>query len=130
MSWPTWVWVALGAAVGAPLRFLVSGWLDGRRPPGGPGEAPGLPWGTLLVNVVGSLVLGWSVAQALDGALAGLVGVGFCGGLTTYSSFAVQTVALGPRRGSAYAALTVVLALAACTLGHVLGAALDGAASS
>lgn len=113
----TWVCVALGAAVGAPLRFLVAGWLDGRPGP----EGAGLPWGTLAVNVAGSLVLGWASARALDDAAAALVGVGFCGGLTTYSSFAVQSVALGWRRGSAYAALTVVLALVACTLGYVLG---------
>ena len=128
MTWPTWLCVALGAAVGAPLRFLVSGWLNGRRPPGAP-RSPGaagaagewgLPWGTLLVNTGGSLVLGWSAAQALEGAVSGLVGVGFCGGLTTYSSFAVQTVALGVRRGSAYVALTLVLALGACALGHTL----------
>ena len=113
----TWLCVALGAAVGAPLRWLVAGWLDGRRPAGtGPGAA--LPWGTLTVNVVGSLVLGWASGLALDGALLGLVGVGFCGGLTTYSSFAVQTVALGRRRGSAYVGLTVALSLAGCALGY------------
>lgn len=114
----TWVCVALGAALGAPLRFLVAGWLDGRPPPG---TGTVLPWGTLAVNVVGSLVLGSAAAMALDGALLGLIGVGFCGGLTTYSSFAVQTVALGWRRGSAYAVLTVGLSVAACALGWVLG---------
>ena len=121
----SWLCVALGAAVGAPLRFLVSGWLDGRRLPGaesGRPPAAGLPWGTLAVNVVGSLVLGWASARALDGASAALVGVGFCGGLTTYSSFAVQTVALGWRRGSAYAALTVALSLGGCALGYAVGA--------
>jgi CrcB protein len=114
----TWACVALGAALGAPLRFLVSGWLDGRQP-GGPGTR--LPWGTLVVNVVGSFVLGVASTLALDGALLGLVGVGFCGGLTTYSSFAVQTVALRWRRGSAYAVLTVGLSLAACAVGYALG---------
>ena len=115
----TWFCVALGAALGAPLRFLLSGWLDG-RPAGGDGVAD-LPWGTLTVNVAGSLLLGWSSAHALDGAAAALVGVGFCGGLTTYSAFAVQTLALGWRRGSAYAALTVALSLGGCALGYLLG---------
>ena len=110
----TWLCVALGAAVGAPLRFLVSGWLDGRL-------LGRLPWGTLTVNVTGSLLLGWASAAALDGPAAALVGVGFCGGLTTYSSFALQTVDLGWRRGTMYAALTLATGLAACALGWSLG---------
>ena len=114
----TWLCVALGAAVGAPLRFLVGGWLDGRRVPGTGGV---LPWGTLAVNVAGSLLLGWFSAMALDGRTAALLGVGFCGGLTTYSSFAVQTVALGRHRGAAYVALTVGLGVAACALGWLVG---------
>ena len=118
----TWLCVALGAAVGAPVRFLVSGWLDSRSPSGRrAGAGPGLPWGTLSVNVTGSLVLGWASARALDGAVAALVGVGFCGGLTTYSSFAVQTVVLGWRRGLAYAALTIGASLGACALGFAVG---------
>ena len=111
----TWLCVALGAAVGAPLRFLVGGWLDS------PG--PALPWGTLTVNTAGSFVLGLASVLALGPEAAALIGVGFCGGLTTYSTFAVQTVGLGRRRGAAYAALTVGLALVACTLGHLTGAA-------
>ena len=72
--------VALGAAVGAVVRFWVGHHLDGRT-----------PWGTLLVNVAGSFVLGLVVgAQPSPDALA-LLGTGFCGGLTTYSAFAVQT---------------------------------------
>ena len=72
--------VAAGAGLGALLRFWVAHHLDGRT-----------PWGTLLVNVAGSFVLGLVVgAQPSPGALA-LLGTGFCGGLTTYSAFAVQT---------------------------------------
>ena len=117
----TWLCVALGAAVGAPLRYLVSRRLDRLPAAGGRGWGA-VPWGTLAVNVAGSLVLGWSSAQALDGALLALVGVGFCGGLTTWSGFAVQVLALGWRRGSAYAALTVAVSLGACALGFVAGA--------
>ncbi len=72
----TWLWVALGAAVGAPLRFVVSSWLDGRF-------LGALPWGTLAVNTAGSALLGWFSALALGGPSAALLGVGFCGGLTT-----------------------------------------------
>lgn len=102
--------VALGAAVGAPLRYLAGHVLD-----------RAFPNGTLLVNVAGSFVLGLLSASALSGSAMALLGVGFCGGLTTYSSFAVQTVRLGSRRGTAYAAATLVLSLSACGLGFSVG---------
>jgi CrcB protein len=104
--------VALGAAAGAALRFLVSSHLDGR-------------WhrGTLVVNVVGSFLLGLFSALALSGHATALLGTGFCGGLTTYSSFAVQTHGLGLRRGAAYAVVTIALALAACAVGFWIGQA-------
>jgi fluoride exporter len=102
--------VALGAALGAPLRFLVGSRLDG----------PGFPTGTLAVNVAGSFLLGLFSALALGGHAMALLGTGFCGGFTTYSSFAVQTHKLGWSRGTAYAVVTVAVSLAACALGFVL----------
>ena len=101
--------VALGAAVGAPLRFVIATRLDGR-----------LPWGTFAVNVSGSFLLGLFSALSLTTGEMALLGVGFCGGFTTYSAFAVQTHGLGPRQGAAYAALTVVLSLAACAVGFAV----------
>ena len=108
--------VALGAAVGAVTRFWVGHHLDGR-----------VPWGTLLVNVAGSFVLGVVVGAEASGAALALLGTGFCGGLTTYSAFAVHTRDHardhGTPAGAAYAATTVVLALAACALGFALAQA-------
>jgi CrcB protein len=104
--------VALGALVGAPLRFLVSSWLDHEW-----------PHGTLLVNVAGSFILGLCSGWSIDGEALALVGVGFCGALTTYSAFAVQTAELGRRRGTAYAVLTLGLSLGGCALGFVLAQA-------
>lgn len=101
--------VALGAAVGAPLRMVAGHFLD-----------RDFPIGTLLVNVAGSFALGMFSGMALSGHAIALLGVGFCGGLTTYSSFAVQSTRLGPRRGTAYVAATLSLALAACWLGFEL----------
>ena len=101
--------VALGAALGAPLRFLAGHLLDRR-----------LHWGTLMVNLLGSAVLGALLGAAVDGDPLALLGTGFCGGLTTYSAFAVQTVHGGRRRGTAYAVATVAGCLAAATLGHLL----------
>lgn len=105
--------VALGAAVGAPLRYLVGHRLDGR-----------LHWGTLLVNLVGSFVLGALVGGAVNGNALALWGTGFCGGLTTYSAFSVQSVRSGPRLGTAYVVATLGGCLVSATLGHVLASTL------
>ena len=105
--------VAAGAALGATLRFWVAHHLDGRT-----------PWGTLAVNVAGSFVLGLVVGTDVSAHALALVGTGFCGGLTTYSAFAVQTRDQGRSRGpgaaAAYSGATILLALAACALGFLL----------
>lgn len=104
--------VALGAGVGAVLRFVTTSWVDGPR----------FPWGTWAVNVTGSLVLGLLTGSGVAGAGLALLGVGLCGGLTTYSSFAVQTHDRGPLAGALYAVATLAVALAACGVGYWLGA--------
>ena len=103
--------VALGAAVGSPLRYLVAQRWDGR-----------FPRGTLAVNVLGSLLLGLLAALSLSGDLVALLGTGFCGGFTTYSAFAVQAHDRGARRGASYVLVTTALAVGACALGFWLGA--------
>jgi len=90
--------VALGAAVGAPVRFLVGRALPGRV-------------GTLVVNVLGSAVLGALVRPAAS--TYALVGAGFCGALTTYSTFAVEAVAA---RSWRYVTATVALCIGAAAL--------------
>ncbi|GAA3530162.1 fluoride efflux transporter FluC [Nocardioides daeguensis] len=101
--------VALGAAVGAPLRYALGHHFDGA-------------WhrGTLTANTLASLVLGACVGWSVEGSTLALVGTGFCGGLSTYSSLAVQARDLGPRQGAAYALVTILLGLGACALGYVL----------
>ncbi|SHE50659.1 fluoride efflux transporter CrcB [Streptoalloteichus hindustanus] len=112
--------VALGAAVGAPLRYLTDLWVRDRF-------GAGFPWGTLAVNVVGSLVLGVVSGMALTDAdpAQALVGVGFCGALTTYSTFGYETIQLvgaGARRHALLNAVGSVLAgLAAASLGVAVG---------
>ena len=101
--------VAVGAAVGASLRYLAGHRLDRR-----------FPFGTLLVNVAGSFLLGAFSGLALSGSALALLGAGFCGGLTTYSAFAVQVHDRGVRGGSTYAITTLALSLAACGAGFVL----------
>ena len=107
----TWLLVAAGAAVGAPLRYVAGHLLDGR-----------LPRGTILVNWVGSFLLGWFSGLGLSGAALALLGVGFCGGLTTYSAFAVHTHDRGLHLGGVNVVVTLVPALGLCWLGFVLGA--------
>lgn len=113
--------VVLGAAVGAPLRYAVDRAVRSRHP-------TGLPWGTLAVNTAGSLVLGLVVGAAASPEVTALVGTGFCGALTTYSTFGLETVVLGEqgRRGAAAlnAVGSVVLGLAAAGSGLWLGSSL------
>ncbi|RNL60383.1 CrcB family protein [Nocardioides marmoriginsengisoli] len=102
--------VALGAAVGAPLRLLAARYLDHR------GRA-----GTLAVNLLGSALLGWLVGHGVDGRPMALLGTGFCGAFTTYSAVAVQSVNRGGWRGFGYAVGTVLGCLAAAWAGYRIG---------
>jgi len=77
--------VAVGGALGAVLRHLASVSLAGRGR---------IPWGVLVVNVVGSFIAGLALGLPLDATLKLLVLTGFCGGLTTFSTLSVDTVQL------------------------------------
>lgn len=101
--------VALGAAAGSVLRFLAAHYVDDR-----------FPTGTLVVNVAGSFLLGAFSAMVLSGEALALLGAGFCGGLTTYSAFAVGAYRRGWAGGPAYVAATLTLSLLACAGGFAL----------
>jgi CrcB protein len=105
--------VALGAAVGAPLRYALAITLDGRLR---------FPSGTLLVNVLGSGLFGLFAALSLGDAGWALLGTGFCGGFTSFSSFAVQSVERSGRPAAAYVVATTVLSVASCAVGWAIGA--------
>ena len=104
------VLVALGAAVGAPLRYVLAVALDGR-----------FPTGLLLVNALGSGLFGVFAALSMGDAGLALLGTGFCGGFTSFSSFAVQSVERPAPIATAYVLATTFLSVGACTLGWVLG---------
>jgi len=106
----TWLLVAFGAAVGAALRYVAGHLLDGR-----------FHRGTILVNWVGSLLLGFFSGLGLAGHTMALLGTGFCGGLTTYSSFAVQAHDRGRVDGGLIVVATVVPSLLLCGLGFAIG---------
>nr|WP_221203809.1 CrcB family protein [Modestobacter versicolor] len=109
------MWVALGALVGAPLRLLADRTAAARR-------GPGSVLGTLAVNVAGSAVLGvlLGLGDASPAVLA-LVGTGFCGTLTTFSTFGWDVVRLVEERAvgraAAYLTGSLVLGLAAAAGG-------------
>ncbi|GAA1041394.1 hypothetical protein GCM10009557_65040 [Virgisporangium ochraceum] len=105
--------VALGAAVGAPTRYLVDRWLRVR-------VGAGFPWGTLLVNVAGSFLLGFLVSLPADRSAAVLLGTGFCGALTTYSTFSYETLRLPRARALTYVLASVALGVAAAAAGAAL----------
>ena len=113
--------VAAGAAVGAPLRYLTDRAVQSRL-----GTA--FPWGTLAVNVTGSLVLGLVAGGTLGAGgsdLRLLIGTGFCGALTTYSTLSYESVRLAEQGSRLLAAanlvLTVLAGLGAVVLGYAIG---------
>jgi fluoride exporter len=110
--------VVLGAIVGAPARYLVDRAVQARHD-------SVFPWGTLAVNVAGSFVLGLLVAAAStygwSPRVTALIGTGFCGALTTYSTFSYETVRLFEERARFYAVANIV-----ASVGAGLGAAFCG----
>lgn len=85
------LWITVGAALGANLRYGVSRWAAS--------FSASLPFGTLIVNVTGSLVLGFFLIWTSERVLADplwkpLVAVGFCGAYTTFSSYSFETFRL------------------------------------
>jgi CrcB protein len=93
--------VIVGAAVGAPLRYLTDRAVQSRHD-------SVFPWGTLAVNLAGSFLLGLlatgATVHAVPGSVTALLGTGLCGALTTYSTFAYETVRLATTRTRFYAA--------------------------
>jgi CrcB protein len=71
------------------------------------------PFGTLLVNVIGSLLLGVLIALPADGTVMAVAGVGFCGALSTYSTFGYETLRLLQDRAWLLAVLNIGLSLIA-----------------
>ena len=113
--------IVLGAAVGAPLRYLADRAVQARHD-------TVFPWGTLAVNVAGSALLGFLAALPAESGVMALAGTGFCGALTTYSTFGYETVRLleeGARfHAVANAVASVVAGLGAAYCGLALAQAL------
>ena len=116
--------VITGAAVGAPLRYLSDRAIQSRHD-------TVFPWGTFTVNVVGSLILGLITgAVAAGGASPQVqlaVGTGFCGALTTYSTFSYETLRLLEDDARLFAAANVVASIVAGLGSAFLGVAIGQA---
>jgi CrcB protein len=127
----TYFWIGIGSALGGMGRYAVS-----RAVALNYGET--FPWGTLVVNISGSFVIG--LLAALTGPDSRLVVspntrnflmIGICGGYTTFSSFSLQTLELIRNRDFGEAGGNILLSVAACmaavAIGFIAGSAVGGA---
>jgi len=128
----TYLWIAIGGALGSVGRFWLNGIVSRHF-----GET--FPWGTMFINVTGSFIIG------VIGALASPEGrmdsqsrafatqflmIGICGGYTTFSSFSWQTLRLMQDREWLYAGGNVILSVTLCMIAVWLGYALGSAMNS
>jgi CrcB protein len=124
----TYFWIAVGGALGSMARFWLAVFVAERL-------GPEFPWGTILINIVGSFVIGFfATFSGPGGRLAAsfnaraFVMVGICGGFTTFSAFSLQTLDLARDSRWLQAGGNVVLSVVACLLavwaGHAFAAAL------
>jgi CrcB protein len=125
----TYIWIAIGSALGGMARYWCSG-VAARSI----GET--FPWGTIIVNVVGSFIIGFfATVTGPDGRIfAGtltrqFVMIGFCGGFTTFSSFSLQTLNLVNDgewlQASGNIVGSVVLCLIAVWMGYMLASSIN-----
>jgi protein CrcB len=127
----TYLYVALGGAIGSVARAWTTNLMVGLA-------GPQFPWGTILINIVGSFIIGFFGALTsgdgrfqVPGEARAFVMVGICGGYTTFSSFSLQTLDLlrDGKLGGAFVnvALSLILCLAAVTAGYASAAELNAA---
>lgn len=100
----TYVFIAVGGAVGASVRWAVDDVLGSDQ----------FPWATLLVNVIGAALLAFVANHRFHPSTVAILGLGFCGGLTTLSTFSVEVVQLAD---DGRAALGLVYILSSVILG-------------
>ena len=112
----TWLLAVLGGMVGAPVRYLVDVHLTARF-------GPGFPLGTLVANAAGCLLLGGVAGVGLGSGSPAyvLLATGVAGALSTYSTFAFETVRLAEEglgwRAAAYALVSVLVGVTALAVG-------------
>lgn len=121
----TLLYIAVGGAAGALARYGLGGWVQDRA-------GFGFPWGTLVVNVLGCLLIGFALryveAARMSAEVRAFVGVGVLGAFTTFSTFGYETVALLEEgawgRAAGYTFGSLLLGVAAVFVGVVLSGSL------
>ena len=116
-----YLWIALGAVVGASTRYFVSGYIARTF-------ATAFPYGTLFINVTGSLLMGFFLILAgermlLDPRWRFLIAIGFCGSYTTFSSYAFETFAYMEQGQWLLVGVNLVASNALCLAAVMAGAA-------
>lgn len=114
--------VTFGAAIGAPMRYLLDRWLTSRT--AGPSGASEFPWGLLTVNVIGSAIAG-PVLALTSGDLRVFLLIGFCGAFTTFSGFGWEANRLWHVNRKVFW-LTLIVMPVACTAAFLVTYALAG----
>ena len=117
----TYLWIAVGGALGSVGRYWLSGFVATRF-----GET--FPWGTIIVNVTGSFIIGMFASLTgpegrwlVPSTLRTFFMIGICGGYTTFSSFSLQTLNLANAGEWGRAGLNVILSVVLCLAGVWLG---------
>ena len=124
----TYLWIALGGALGSMARFCLAAFVAAIM-------GPQFPWGTILINILGSFVIGFfATFTGPEGQIVAsfnaraFVMVGICGGFTTFSAFSLQTLDLAREshwlQAGGNVVLSVVLCLLAVWAGHLLASAM------
>ena len=124
----TYLWIAAGGALGSMARFWLAALVAEII-------GPQFPWGTILINILGSFVIGFFATFTGPGGrmiasfnARAFVMVGICGGFTTFSSFSLQTLDLARESRWLQAGGNIVLSVVACLIavwaGHALAAAM------
>jgi len=117
-----YLWIALGAVIGASARYLLSSCVARLF-------STSFPYGTLLINISGSLILGFFLIYSTERVLLDprwrlLVAVGFCGSYTTFSSYAFESFALMEQGQWLPMGLNIVVSNVLCLAAVLAGAAL------
>ncbi|MCR8845981.1 fluoride efflux transporter CrcB [Paenibacillus sp. SC116] len=118
-----WLWVALGGAAGAWLRYTVGAWFGQRF-------SQAIPWPTWIINVTGSFLLGFIIgcASILPEFLFNLLAIGFCGAFTTFSTFGIEALKLWLNKNYfnflIYILISVIVTTAVAAIGLAAGKAL------
>ena len=117
-----YLWIAFGAVLGASARYFLSSFIAKVLP-------STFPYGTLTINITGSLLLGFFLAWTSERVLIDprwrlLIAVGFCGSYTTFSSYALETVALVEQGQWLLTGFNVIASNLLCLIAVLAGVAL------